>query len=258
MKRVKLTIAYDGTHYCGWQVQPNGLSVQEVLNRHLSEFLKAPIATIGASRTDAGVHALGNVAVFDTDSRIPGDKFSYALNSRLPEDIRIQESCEVPLDFHPRFQRTVKTYEYKILNRRFPDPTKRLYTCFYYYPLDVELMQRGADYLVGEHDFKSFSTFKPEVESTVRRIHYATVRRSEDDVIAIRVQGNGFLYHMVRIIAGTLLRVGGGYYPPEHVKEILDARNREMAGETARPEGLTLVSIQYPDYELYKATPKEV
>ena len=156
MKRVKLTVAYDGTNYCGWQVQPNGLAVQEVLNRCLSELLKTKIEVIGASRTDAGVHALGNVAVFDTEARMPAEKFSYALNTRLPQDIRIQNSCQVPDDFHPRFQETVKTYEYKIYNRKFPDPTKRLYTYFYYYPLDVEKMRQGAAYLIGEHDFKSF------------------------------------------------------------------------------------------------------
>ena len=170
MKRVKLTVAYDGTNYCGWQVQPNGLTVQQVLNQCLSELMGEKITTIGASRTDAGVHALGNVAVFDTACRMPADKISYALNTRLPADIRIQDSVEVPSDFHPRFQKTIKTYEYKIYNRRFPDPTKRLYTYFYYYPLDVELMHQGAAYLVGEHDFKSFSTYKPEVESTVRTI----------------------------------------------------------------------------------------
>lgn len=249
MKRVKLTVAYDGTNYCGWQVQPNGLAVQQVLNQCLSELLGEKIATIGASRTDAGVHALGNVAVFDTACRMPAEKISYALNTRLPADIRIQDSVEVPSDFHPRFQQTIKTYEYKIYNRRFPDPTKRLYTYFYYYPLDVELMRQGAAYLVGEHDFKSFSTYKPEVESTVRTIYALDIRKSEDDVITIRIQGNGFLYNMVRIIAGTLIRVGGGYYPPEHVKTILDAKNRELAGETARPEGLTLVDIQYPEYQ---------
>lgn len=246
MKRVKLTVAYDGTNYCGWQIQPNGLSVQEVLNRCLSELLKEKISTIGASRTDAGVHALGNVAVFDTNARIPADKISFALNTRLPEDIRIQDSREVPLDFHPRFQETIKTYEYKIYNRRFPDPTKRLYSYFYYYPLDVEKMRQGAAYLVGEHDFKSFSTYKPEVESTVRTIYSLSVERLEDDMITIRIQGNGFLYNMVRIIAGTLIRVGGGYYPPEQVKMILEGKDRELAGETARPEGLTLVKIQYP------------
>lgn len=249
MKRVKLTVAYDGTNYCGWQVQPNGLAVQEVLNRCLSELLKEDISTIGASRTDAGVHALGNVAVFDTNARMPADKISFALNTRLPADIRIQDSMEVPSDFHPRFQQTVKTYEYKIYNRRFPDPTKRLYTHFYYYPLDVEKMQKAAEYLVGEHDFKSFSTFKPEVESTVRTIYSLQMEKSLDGVITIRIQGNGFLYNMVRIIAGTLIRVGGGFYPPEQMKVILDGKDRELAGETARPEGLTLVEIRYPEWE---------
>ena len=249
MKRVKLTVAYDGTNYCGWQVQPNGLAVQEVLNRCLSDLLKENIVTIGASRTDAGVHALGNVAVFDTNARMPADKISFALNTRLPQDIRIRDSREVPADFHPRFQETIKTYEYKIYNHRFPDPTKRLYTHFHYYPLDVEIMQEAGNYLIGEHDFKSFSTFKPEVESTVRTIYSLKVWKSEDDVITIRIQGNGFLYNMVRIIAGTLIRVGGGYYPPEKIKEILAAKNREMAGETARPEGLRLVEIRYPEWE---------
>lgn len=249
MKRVKLTVAYDGTNYCGWQVQPNGLAIQEVLNQKLSELLGEKISTIGASRTDAGVHALGNVAVFDTESRMPADRISYAMNTRLPADIKIRDSREVPLDFHPRFQQTIKTYEYKIYNNTFPDPTKRLYTHFYYYLLDVEKMQEGAEYLVGEHDFKSFSTFKPEVESTVRRIYSLTVSRSDEDVITIRICGNGFLYNMVRIIAGTLLRVGGGYYPPQQVKEILMGKNRELAGETARPEGLTLVKIEYPEWK---------
>ena len=249
MKRVKLTVAYDGTNYCGWQVQPNGLAVQEVLNQTLSEFLGEKISTIGASRTDAGVHALGNVAVFDTESRMPADRISYAMNTRLPADIKIRESREVSPDFHPRFQQTIKTYEYKIYNNRFPDPTKRLYTHFHYYPLDVEKMQEGAEYLIGEHDFKSFSTFKPEVESTVREIYSLTVNRSQEDVITIRICGNGFLYNMVRIIAGTLLRVGGGYYPPQQVENILAGKNRDLAGETARPEGLTLVKIEYPEWK---------
>ena len=252
MKRIGLVVAYDGTNYCGWQVQPNGLAVQEVLNRCLSEFLGTETEVIGASRTDAGVHALGNVAVFDTDARMPAEKFSYALNTRLPQDIRIQDSCRVPEDFHPRFQETIKTYEYKIYNRQFPDPTKRLYTYFYYYPLDVQKMRQGAGYLIGEHDFKSFSTYKPEVENTVRTIYELDIHRSEDNVITIRIRGNGFLYNMVRIIAGTLIRVGGGYYPPEHVKEILEGKNRELAGETARPEGLTLVEIRYPEWEAKK------
>lgn len=244
MKRVKLTVAYDGTHYHGWQVQPNAVTIEGVLNYHLSELLREPIKVIGASRTDAGVHALGNVAVFDTNARMPAEKISYAMNTRLPQDIRIQHSCEVEADFHPRFQKTVKTYEYRILNRKFPDPTKRLYSFFYYYPLDVEKMSEAANYLVGEHDFKSFCTMKPEIESTVRTI-YALEVRKENETIVLRVTGNGFLYNMVRIIAGTLIRVGSGSFTPEYVKEILAAKDRELAGETARPEGLTLVEIQY-------------
>lgn len=248
MKRVKLTVAYDGTNYCGWQVQPNGISVQEVLNRELSQLLKEEIHTIGASRTDAGVHALGNVAVFDTENRMPADRISLALNTRLPQDIRIQESREVPAEFHPRFCETRKTYEYRILNRKFPDPTRRLYSYFYYYPLDVDRMRKAAQYLIGEHDFKSFCTAKPETENTVRRIEALDIDRA-NDLITIRIRGNGFLYNMVRIIAGTLIRVGGGFFEPEHVREILEARDRSMAGETARPEGLTLVKIEYPQWE---------
>lgn len=244
MKRVKLTVAYDGTNYHGWQIQPNGNTIEAELNHHLSELLGEEIKVIGASRTDAGVHALGNVAVFDTEARMPADKISYAMNTRLPADIRIQESCQVAADFHPRFCDTVKTYEYRILNRRFPDPTKRLYSYFYYYPLDVEKMKAAAAYLVGEHDFQSFCTMKPEMESTVRTI-YALDIEKEGDMIVLRVTGNGFLYNMVRIITGTLLRVGGGFFPPEYMQTILDGKNRELAGETARPEGLTLVEIKY-------------
>lgn len=244
MKRVKLTVAYDGTNYHGWQIQPNAVTIEGVLNHHLAELLKEPIKVIGASRTDAGVHALGNVAVFDTSARMPAEKISYALNTRLPADIRIQDSAEVEADFHPRFQKTVKTYEYRILNRRFPDPTKRLYSFFYYYPLDVEKMRKAAEYLVGEHDFKAFCTMKPEIENTVRTIYGLEIKKDQD-LITLRVTGNGFLYNMVRIIAGTLIRVGGGSFAPEYVEEILASKDRELAGETARPEGLTLVKIRY-------------
>ncbi len=248
MKRVRLTVAYDGTNYCGWQVQPNGMTIEEMLNTHLSQLLKEPVKVIGASRTDAGVHALGNVAVFDTNARMPADKISYALNTRLPEDIRIQESCEVAGDFHPRFCRTVKTYEYRILNRRFPLPQQRLYSLFYYEPLDVEKMSRAASYLVGEHDFKSLCTHKPEVENTVRTIYSLKITK-EEEMIRIRICGNGFLYNMVRIIVGTLLRVGSGYYEPDDMKALLEAKDRQAAGETAPARGLTLLKIEYPDGE---------
>ncbi|MFR7716315.1 MAG: tRNA pseudouridine(38-40) synthase TruA [Clostridium sp.] len=244
MKRVKLVVAYDGTNYHGWQVQDNGITIEEVLNRTISELVQEDIKVIGASRTDAGVHACGNVAVFDTESRIPGDKFSFALNQRLPEDIRIQESCEVDADFHPRYADTVKTYEYNILNRRFELPSKRLYAAFCYYPMDIERMNQAAAYLVGEHDFKSFCSAGAQVQTTVRTIYAVNVTK-EDDMVHIRITGNGFLYNMVRIIAGTLMQVGTGLMEPERVKEILEARDRSKAGPTAVAKGLTLVEIRY-------------
>lgn len=244
MKRVKLIVAYDGTNYCGWQIQQNGITVEEVLNQTISELVGEPIAVIGASRTDSGVHAMGNVAVFDTESRIPAEKMSFALNQRLPEDIRIQESCEVEADWHPRYCDTRKTYEYRILNRRFAIPTQRLYSHFFYYPLDVEKMQQAADYLVGEHDFKSFCSTRTQVENTVRTIYFLRVVK-DGDMIRIQINGNGFLYNMVRIIVGTLLKVGTGMYPPEHVKEILEAKDRRLAGPKAEARGLTLMEIEY-------------
>ena len=245
MKRVKLIVSYDGTNYCGWQIQPNGITVEEVLNYHLSELLKEPIKVIGASRTDSGVHALGNVAVFDTNARMPADKISYAMNTRLPADIRVIDSTEVAADFHPRKTSTVKTYEYCIYNRRFPDPTKRLYSYFTYYKLDIEAMREAAAYLIGTHDFKSFSTWKEEVKDTIRTIYSIEITK-EEHLIRIRIRGNGFLYNMVRIIAGTLMQVGQGILVPQDMEKILETKDRSAAGPTARPEGLTLISIEYP------------
>lgn len=243
--RVKLVVAYDGTDYCGWQVQPNGITVEEVLNRELSRLLKEEITVTGASRTDSGVHSLGNVAVFDTDTRMPAEKISYAINQRLPEDIVVQDSCEVPENFHPRFAASQKTYEYKILNRKFPMPTLRRDTLFFCHPLDEERMRQGAQFLVGTHDFTSFSSVKAQTNTFVRTVYKLTVERTEDDIIHIRITGNGFLYNMVRIIAGTLLLVGAGKLEPEDVGQILAARDRGAAGPTAPAHGLTMIGITY-------------
>ena len=245
MKRIKLTVAYDGTAYRGWQVQPNGITIEEVLNKALSDLLKEPVSVIGASRTDSGVHGLGNVAVFDTENRMPGDKICFAVNQRLPEDVRVVHSEEVPLDWHPRKQNCIKTYEYKILNCRIEVPTRRLYAHFCHYPLDVENMRKAASYLIGEHDFASFCASNHQAEETVRTLYEISVDKGTDDIVTIRLRGTGFLYNMVRIIAGTLIRVGSGMYPPEHMKEILEARNRAAAGDTAPAKGLTLVGIEY-------------
>lgn len=244
MKRIGMVVAYDGTNYCGWQIQPNGITIQGVLNKCLTELLGEKIEVMGASRTDAGVHALGNVCVFDTNTRIPGEKISYALNQSLPEDIRIQLSEEVEPDFHPRYADSEKTYEYRILNRHFPVPTERLYSYFYHYRLDEQLMREAASFLIGRHDFASFCGSGAQVKSTVRTVTRAEIFR-DGDIVTIRISGTGFLYNMVRIIAGTLIEIGNGQYPPEKMKEIMDARDREAAGPTAPARGLTLMGIEY-------------
>lgn len=244
MKRIKLTIAYDGTNYCGWQVQPNGITVEEVVNKALKKLTGEDIQVIGASRTDSGVHALGNVAVFDTHTTILPERISYALNQRLPEDIVIVKSEEVAEDFHPRYCDCSKTYEYHILNTRIPIPTKRLTNYFVSYDLDVEKMRKAAGYLIGEHDFVSFCNVRTDVEDTVRTVTELEILKDGEE-ITIRISGNGFLYNMVRIIVGTLIRVGRGFYEPEKVKEILEAKDRKAAGVTAPPHGLILAEIRY-------------
>ena len=242
--RVKLIVAYDGTNYCGWQIQPNGVTIEEKLNTALESLFHQEIKVTGASRTDAGVHSLGNVCIFDVETRMPAEKISYALNQRLPEDIVVTDSCEVAQDFHPRFSKSRKTYEYRILNRRFPDPTRRLDTYFFHYPLDVMKMQQAAAFLEGEHDFKSFASVHMQSETSVRTVYRCEVRK-KNDIITIRITGNGFLYNMVRIIAGTLVKVGSGDINPEQMVDILAACDRATAGPTAPAHGLTMIGLEY-------------
>lgn len=244
MRRIMLTVAYDGTNYHGWQVQPNGETIEGVLNRCLSELMKEDIEVIGASRTDSGVHALGNIAVFDTNSRMDAEKVAYALNARLPEDIRIQESKEVEADFHPRHCDSRKTYEYRIYNAEFPMPTKRLYSYFTYVKLDVGRMQEAAKYFVGEYDFKSFCSADSQAENTVRLIENVEVFKADNQIV-IRVTGRGFLYNMVRIMAGTLMEAGRGSIEPRDIEHILEARDRAAAGPTAPACGLTLIKYEF-------------
>lgn len=242
-----LTIAYDGSAYCGFQIQNNGITVQEVINNALCSWLGEDIKIIAASRTDAGVHARGNVAVFDTETLIPGEKYAYGLNTGLPDDIKIQESREVPAEFHPRFSQTVKNYKYRILNRRFPDPLRRAGYWFSYGDYDLSAMAEAAACLVGEQDFSSFAAVNHEASTTVRTIYEATVEK-EGEVITVSVTGNGFLYNMVRIIAGTLVEIGKGNIDKNSMKEILAAKDRSAAGPTAPACGLTLEWIRYPQW----------
>ena len=248
MRRIRLRVAYDGTAYCGWQVQPEVPTIEGELNQAISRLTKEEIIVIGASRTDAGVHAKGNVAVFDTESTIPADRFAYALNPLLPEDIVVVASDEVEADWHPRHCDTEKTYEYKILNSKFPDPMRRRDTYHVSFDLDLEKMREAAGYLKGEHDFKSFCCVRTQAESTVRTVYSLDVDK-KDDEIHITITGNGFLYNMVRIIAGTLIQVGKGRFEPEYVQYMLNACDRTQAGQTAPPQGLTLMKIDYLDEE---------
>lgn len=253
MKRIMLKVAYDGTNYCGWQVQPNGITIEGVLNRELSALLGATITVIGASRTDSGVHAMGNVCVFDTESRIPGEKFAYALNARLPQDIVVQESREVREEFHPRHCDCQKTYEYRIYQAAFPNPLLRRQTHFLYRELDTEAMREAAAHLVGEHDFKSFCSVNTQVKDTVRTIYSIVVMeelQGTGKLITIRIRGNGFLYNMVRIIAGTLIETGYHRHTPQELPMMLAAMNRSASGATAPACGLTLMEIKYAPSEL--------
>lgn len=271
MKRILLTVAYDGTGFSGFQAQKSAVpTIERELNRAITELTGVETEVSGASRTDAGVHALCNLAVFDTQSRIPAQKFSNALNVRLPEQICVIDSREVPADFHPRFCDTVKTYDYVIYNAPFPSPRRRRFSFYSYTPFDVERMRQAAQYLVGEHDFKSFCSVHTQAQTTVRTVTGIEViekpcaeeqaamlagqgaetesaqeqparRGVSPREIVIRVSGTGFLYNMVRIIAGTLMEAGRGAIEPEQVKSILEACDRSKAGPTAPPEGLTLV-----------------
>ena len=258
MRRIFIKIAYDGTDYCGFQIQDKEITVEQVVNEKLSNLLKEDIKVIGASRTDSGVHALGNVVVFDTNAKMDAGKVATALNTHLPQDIRAVFSKEVSSDFHPRHCDTVKTYEYKIYNAKVNNPLLSRYTQFEYLPLDVDRMKKAATYIEGEHDFKAFCSSKTSAQSTVRTVYGVDVLVEDEErevnssegeftprLITVRVRGNGFLYNMVRIIAGTLIAVGKGRLEPECVKKALESLDRDDVGPTAPAKGLTLVKIEY-------------
>lgn len=242
--RYLLRVAYDGTEYCGWQIQPGLRTVEGTLKSALNKLMGTEVPMIGASRTDAGVHAEGNVAVFDCDTTIPADKIKYALNNMLPEDVVVVESKQVEDDFHPRHCDCKKTYQYRILNTPLPDPNRRRNTYFYRGSLDIAAMREAAGYIVGTHDFICFMAAGSQVKDTVRTVYSLELER-ENDVVTMTVQGNGFLYNMVRIIAGTLIMVGRGQIKPQEVKNIIDKRDRREAGPTAPAKGLTLKVIEY-------------
>ncbi|MEE1377275.1 MAG: tRNA pseudouridine(38-40) synthase TruA [Oribacterium sp.] len=286
MRRIRLTIAYDGTNYRGWQIQqpttahPEGSvpTIQGELQRALGQLLPkeavhgaapeksldpltspdhvdeaaAPgiIPVVGASRTDSGVHALGNVACFDTESTIPAANFPKAINRFLPADIRVLQAVEVSMDFHPRFVPHEKCYEYRVDHGRVANPLTRLYAYNYTYPLDLERMRAAARELVGVHDFTSFVNPDSQVfehgGDAVREIYSIDILE-EGSQLVIRIRGNGFLYHMIRIIVGTLLVIGNGRRAPEDIRTMLAAKDRTTAGPTVPAHGLCLCALHYDE-----------
>lgn len=248
MKRVCIIVAYDGTNYHGWQSQPNAVTIEQILNEQLTRLLGEDITIIGASRTDAGVHAEGNVAVFDTETSIPPEKISLAINRTLPDDIVVQESFEVESDFHPRKCDSIKTYEYRILNTKADMPVKSRNSYHVHRKLDVDKMREAASYFVGQHDFRNFCSVHTQAKSTIRIIYSFNIEECGNEII-LTVQGNGFLYNMVRMLTGALVDVGTGRMGPERIPEILASRERIYSVNTAPAKGLTLKEIEFPDWE---------
>ena len=243
-KRILLTVSYDGTAYVGWQYQDNGPSIQDEVEKALQKALGAFVRVTGASRTDAGVHALGQRAHFDTRSSIPPEKYPFVLNRYLPEDIRVTEARQVPDDFHARFQAVGKLYTYRIHNA--PHASAILRNCTAHVPvtLDDEALRRCALPLIGTHDFAAFAAAGGQAKTSVRTIDFFDVRR-QDTEITLRVHGNGFLYNMVRIIAGTLIDVGHGRLPEDCIARAIESKNRLDLGVTAPACGLELTKVEY-------------
>ena len=241
---LKLTVAYDGTAYAGWQIQPNDPTVQAVLETAWHEITRETVRVMAAGRTDAGVHALGQVVSVATQSQLSAADLHRGLNAVLPEDVAVVAVEEAPENFHATHDAVRKTYRYQIHNGRTPDIFDRRYLWQYPQPLDAEKMNAAAQALVGKHDFSSFESIGSERPDSVRTITEISVLR-EDDRITVEVTGDGFLYNMVRAIVGTLVEVGKGAREPKWMAEVLAARDRRLAGQTAPPHGLFLVSVDY-------------
>lgn len=263
MRNIRLTLAYDGTNYVGWQVQPNGPTVQAELERAIRKLTGETVRVLSAGRTDSGVHARGQVANFHTGCSIPVDGFRPALENFLPDDVAVRRADEVPADFHATYWALRKRYRYVVLNRRERVPHLRNYALRYTQPLDVDAMQAAANELLGAHDFRCFESEFGRRASSVRTVEEASFRRWEGwpvwdvhrppaeagvgDFVTFDIVADGFLYNMVRAIVGTLLHVGRGRWTPADVRRILEARDRAQAGETAAACGLYLMHVDYDE-----------
>ena len=247
-RRIALRIGYDGTGYAGWQTQDNAVAVQQVVEQALAKLSGGRVPLTGASRTDAGVHAMGQIAHFDTETRIPAEKFSFALNTMLPPDIRIAESYAVPEDFHARFSTAGKVYAYTIVNAPHASAMLGRFSAHCPVPLDVEKMHAAVQDIVGAHDFSAFMASGGTSKTFVREMKAAQVCRAGDQ-ICFMVWGTGFLYNMVRIIAGTLMLIGQDKLPADALARAIASGNRLDLGFTAPAQGLTLMRVLYPGQE---------
>lgn len=246
MRRIALTIGYDGTEYAGWQRQENGLAVQQVIEDVIEKLFHERVHVMGSGRTDAGVHARGQVAAFDFKHPIPVERLKLALNANLPADIRIYQVWEAEAEFHPRFNAKRKTYAYRFINGEIMPPELRKYYTLVKEPLNIEKMQEALKMLEGEHDFLAFRSSGGMNLSTVRTI-YSAVLKEEGEGYRIEVTGNGFLYNMVRIIAGTLFEIGKGKLDLECITKALNTGRRELLGPTAPGMGLMLMKVDYTE-----------
>ncbi len=246
MYNYKITVQYDGARYKGWQKQQNTLwTIQGKLEAVLAELIGNEVEVHGSGRTDAGVHAIEQVANFKCEQMLEPEAVKAYMNHYLPEDIGILLVEEVPLRFHSRLNAIEKQYEYHIWNVAKPDVFRRKYTAYVPEKLDIQKMQEAAELLVGEHDFRSFCSNQKMKKSTVRQLYEIQIQSKQEEII-LTFRGNGFLYNMVRIMCGTLIEVGLGKRIPEEMRAILMARDRKMAGRTAQPEGLFLKKVVYP------------
>ncbi len=244
MRRIVLKIEYNGKNFCGFQTQPDKRTVQEEIEKAIEKATGEKVNLVGSGRTDSGVHAEGQIAHFDTNSNIPPEKFAFAINPYLDSDVSVVESFLKYDGFHARFSAKKKTYEYKMYYSPVPHPLKdeRFYRLKF--PVDVKKMKKACKYFLGKHDFKCFLASNSKVKDTVRVIYKAKVEKRGEDII-FTVQGNGFLYNMVRIMAGTLVKVGEGKIKPKEVKNVIKSGKRQSAGITLAPEGLTLKKVEY-------------
>lgn len=247
MRRIRTIIAYDGTDYVGWQTQPNGVAIQKVVEKAILEVTGEPTSLQGSGRTDSGVHARAQVAHFDTTARMAADKFAVALNTHLPADIRVLFSEEVDPEFHARFSAKEKQYRYFVQIGPHADVFARRYALHAYMPLDLGLMNEAAALVEGTHDFSAFMSTGREVESAVRTVSLSQWEK-QGKFLIYTVQGNGFLYNMVRILVGTMVGMGSGRIPADSMEKALTSLSRKDAGPTAPPHGLVLWRVKYPDF----------